>query len=199
MADAKRKSGRGRLSSIDQLPEDIRVGINAALRDRHLTQDQIREHFNRLLIAMGATPVSRSSLNRYSVQMEEKGALLREAREAANALVGGLGEQGGTDLGRAVTEMVKTLAFDLVIKGQGRGEDGESEPIGVDTLNKVALIAQRIERASKISLDRELKIRDEAAKKALEAAADVIEKTARQRGMSKKDAQFWRTQVLGIK
>ena len=35
-----------------------------------------------------------------------------------------------------------------------------------DTLNKIALIAQRIERASKISLDREKAIRDEAMEKA---------------------------------
>jgi len=164
------------LSTIDQLPEDIRVGINAALRERRLTQEDIRKHFNELLEKGGGKPVSRSAFNRYSIQIEEKGSLLREAREAANALVGGLGEQGGTDLGRAVTELVKTLAFDLVIKGQGKDDEGENEPIGVDTLNKVALISQRIERASKISLDRELKIRDEARAKAVKAVEAEAQK-----------------------
>jgi hypothetical protein len=193
MSDKTKRDGRGRISTIDKLPEDIRVGINAALRERRLTQEEIRDHFNALLEKRGAGTVSRSSFNRYSVQIEEKGSMLREAREAANALVGGLGETGGTDLGRAVTELVKTLAFDLVVNGTGK------KPLNVDTLNKVALIAQRIERASKISLDRELKIQDEARRGALEDAADAIGKSAHQQGLTEEQAEYWKEQVLGIK
>ena len=118
------------MSSIDLLPEDIRVRLNEALRSRRLTQEQIRQGINDLLAERGARPVSRSSLNRYSKRMEEKNAMRREAIEAANTLVGGLGEHSGTDLGRAVTEMVKTLTFDLVMRAQDGDED---EPIGVDT------------------------------------------------------------------
>ncbi len=164
MKDRERKSGkrlgRGRLSTIDLLPEDIRLRLNEALREKRLTQQQILDAINSLLNDRGEKPISRSSLNRYSMQIEERGAMMREAREAANALVGGLGEQKGTDLGRAVTEMVKTLTFDFVASG------GE---LDVDTLNKVALVAQRIERASKISLEREAAIRKQAAADALSA------------------------------
>lgn len=156
----KQRLGRGRLSSIDLLPEDVRLRLNEALRKKRLTQKQILDAINPLLDERGAKPITRSSLNRYSMQIEEKGAMMREAREAANALVGGLGEQKGTDLGRAVTEMVKTLTFDLVANG------GE---LDVETLNKVALIAQRIERASKISLEREAVIRKQAQEEALKA------------------------------
>lgn len=176
--DRKRPGrGRGRLSSIDLLPEDIRVELNDALRERRLTQAQIRETINTMLAQRDEKPVSRSALNRYAKQAAEKGAMLQEAREAANQLVGGLGEQSGTDLGRAVTELVKTLTFDLVLRGQG--EDVQ-EPIGVDTLNKVALIAQRIERASKISLDRETAIRD----RAMADAAKKVEVEAKRQGAS---------------
>jgi predicted NBD/HSP70 family sugar kinase len=157
---AKKRPGRGRPSSIDLLPEDIRLQLNAALRERRLTQKQILKAINPLLKERGEKTISRSAVNRYSMQIEEKGAMMREAREAADALVGGLGEQKGTDLGRAVTEMVKTLSFDLVVNG------GE---LDVDTLNKVALIAQRIERASKISLEREADIRKQAREEAVKA------------------------------
>ncbi len=159
-ADRKKRQGRGRLSTIDLLPEDIRLRLNAALREKRLTQQQILDAINPLLEERGAKQISKSSLNRYSMQIEERGAMMREAREAANALVGGLGEQKGTDLGRAVTEMVKTLTFDLVAGG------GE---LDVDTLNKVALVAQRIERASKISIEREAAIKKQAQEEALAA------------------------------
>ncbi|SDU26948.1 DUF3486 family protein [Desulfobacula phenolica] len=184
-------SGRGRPSSIDLLPEDIRSQLNAALRDRRMTQKQILEIINPLLDERGKKPISRSAINRYSMQIEEKGAMMREAREAADALVGGLGEQKTTDLGRAVTELVKTLTFDLVLSGR----DEEGEAIGVDTLNKVALIAQRIERASKISLDREAQIR----KQVLEQAADAVDETVVEGGLSDEAADMIRRQILGIK
>lgn len=181
-----KNKGRGWPSSIDQLPEDIRIQINAALRDRRLTQKKILDAINPVLDSRGEKTISSSALGRYSMAVEEKGAMMREAREAADALVGGLGEQSGTDLGRAVTELVKTLSFNLVLN------DGE---IDVDTLNKVALISQRIERASKISLDREAQLR----RQVLEEAADTVGETAIQNGMDEDQAQLWREKVLGIK
>lgn len=185
MTSSNRK-GRGRLSSIDFLPEDIRVQLNAALREKRLTQKEILEAINPLLEERGEKTISRSAVNRYSIRIEQQGAMMREAREAADAIVGGLGEQKGTDLGRAVSEMIKTLTFDRVMN------DGEIE---VDELNKLALIAQRIERASKISLEREAQLRQQI----LEEAADAVEETSKQMGQTADQAQFWREKVLGIK
>ena len=181
-----RCKGRGRPSSIDQLPEDLRVEINAALRDRRLTQSKILEAINPVLTVRGEKPISKSALGRYAMAVEEKGAMMREAREAADALVGGLGEHKGTDLGRAVTELVKTLTFNLVLN------DGE---VDVDTLNKVALLSQRIERASSMSQERERKIKDQT----LEAAADAVKETAADGGLSDEAADMIRRQILGIK
>jgi predicted NBD/HSP70 family sugar kinase len=184
--EKKKRPGRGRLSTIDLLPADIRVQVNADLRGRTKTQKQILDEINPELAKRGHDPVSKSAFNRYSIQVEEKGSMMREAREAADALVGGLGEHKGTDLGRAVTEMVKTLSFDLVLNG------GE---LDVDTLNKVALIAQRIERASKISLEREEQLR----RQVLEQAAETVEESAIQTGLTEEQAQLWREKILGIK
>lgn len=168
---AKRRKGRGRPSSIDQLPEDLRVEINAALRDRRLTQKKILDAINPVLETRGEHPISKSALGRYAMAVEEKGAMMREAREAADALVGGLGEHKGTDLGRAVTELVKTLSFNLVLN------EGE---VDVDTLNKVALISQRIEHASKISMEREAEIKQRAR----DEAARELKKAGKAKGMS---------------
>ncbi len=183
MGKKTRKTGRGRPSSIDQLPEDLRLQLNADLRDRRKTQAEIVEGINEALKGRGVKRLSKSAVNRYSLAIEEKGAMMREAREAANALVGGLEEQKGTDLGRALTEMVKTFAFDIVANG------GEQN---LDTLKDLALITQRVEKASKISLEREAVIRKEA----IENAAETVEETAKQMGMDSDQASFWRERVL---
>jgi hypothetical protein len=156
----KKRPGRGRLSTIDQLPEDVRIRVNAELRNRDKTQMQILEDINPDLQERGQKPISKSAFNRYAMAIEEKGSMMREAREAADALVGGLGEQKGTDLGRAVTEMIKTLTFNLVMN------EGE---IDVDTLNKLALCSQRIESASKSTIDREAQIKKQAMQDAVKA------------------------------
>jgi hypothetical protein len=186
MKSSKNRPSRGRPSSIDLLPEDIRLQLNEALRDRRLTQKEIRQAINELLEKRGKTPVSRSAINRYSIHVEEKGSMMREAREAADALVGGL-KQDGTDLGQAVTEMMKTIIFDRILNN---GED-----IDEDAINKLSLAAQRIENASKIGEERKEKLR----RQAIEEAADTVEETAIQSGMNEEQAQLWREKVLGIK
>lgn len=188
---AKQRKGRGRPSSIDLIPEDLRVRLNQALRDRRFTQQQILDQINELLVDRGKPEVSRSALNRYSMQIESKGSQMREARAAAEALCSGLDARGNGDLTQAVSELVRTLAFDHLLAMQ----DGE---VDVDVLNKVALLTQRIELASTRGIQREQLIRDEARRQALEDAAKAVEDAAVQQGLSAEQADFWRKQVLGV-
>lgn len=191
MAQGKHRKGRGRPSSIDLIPEDLRVRLNQALRDRRFTQQQILGQINELLVDRGKPEVSRSALNRYSMQIESKGSQMREARAAAEALCSGLDARGNGDLTQAVSELVRTLAFDHLLAMQ----DGE---VDVDVLNKVALLTQRIELASTRGIQREQLIRDEARRQALEDAAKAVEDAAVQQGLSAEQADFWRKQVLGV-
>ena len=155
----KKKTGRGRLSSIDLLPEDIKAQLNAALREKRLTQKQILDAVNPLLAERGKTPVSKSALGRYAMSVEEKGAMMREAREAAKALVGKFEEHSDSDIGRLLSEMIKTLTFERVMTG------GD---LDVPELNKLALIAQRMARTSKIDLERDKAVKQQMAEKAKE-------------------------------
>jgi hypothetical protein len=189
---ARQRKGRGRPSSIDLIPEDLRVRLNQALRDRRFTQHQILDQINELLVDRGKPEVSRSALNRYSMQIESKGAQMREARAAAEALCSGLDARGNGDLTQAVSELVRTLAFDHLLTMQ------EGDGVDVDVLNKVALLTQRIELASTRGIQREQLIRDEARKQALEDAAKAVEDAAVQQGLSSEQADFWRKQVLGV-
>lgn len=189
---ARQRKGRGRPSSIDLIPEDLRVRLNQGLRDRRITQQQLLDSINTLLEQRGERSITRSALNRYSMQIEAKGAQMREAREAAEALCSGMDARGNGDLTQAVSELVRTLAFDHLLSMQ----DGEG--IDVDVLNKVALLTQRIELASTRGIQREQLIREEARKQALEDAANAVEEAAVQQGLSAEQADFWRKKVLGV-
>ncbi|WP_319778433.1 DUF3486 family protein [Maridesulfovibrio sp.] len=191
---AKRK-GRGRPSSIDLLPEDLRVAINTALRERRLTQKQILDHFNELLEGRGAEPISKSALNRYALHIEETGSKLREAREAAAGLVGGLGESSDTDLGRAVTEMIKTMVFDAVLD---RSDEDEAGP-DLDRLKTLSIIVEKIAKASKLDSDREFKIREHVETQVKKAAAKEVDNVGKEKGLSTDTISAIKTSILGIR
>lgn len=177
-----KKIHRGKPSSIDLIPEDLRIRLVSALKDKRLTQKEILETFNELLESRGESILSRSSLNRYAHHVEEKNAMLKDAREAATAIVGKLGESQN-DLGRALIEVSQGMALDLTLNGK----------LTVDELNKLALLAQRLESAGKIGLERELKIREifiQEQKEKLNTAVNT--------GLIKREAAEEARQILGF-
>lgn len=167
------KKSRGNLSTIDLLPEDIRVRLAEALRSRELTQKQIVEHFNSLLAERGAPALSYSAVNRYSKSIEAHRAQMREAQVAAEAIVGGLDEAPESDLGRAVTQIVKSLTFDLVMRERDAAA-GEDRAIDPDLLGDIALTIQRLERAASIGQERELKLRSIFEKECSQKLDDAV-------------------------
>ncbi len=182
-----RRTGRGHLSTIDLLPDDIRIQINDELRERRMTQMEILDSINSMLVARGWSPISKSAFNRYALNFEERVTKMRHAREAANAIVGKLDVDKNTDIGLATTELVKTAVFDRVFN--------DHDELDVDAINKLALAMQRIEKASADNDKRVSEIR----RRAIEEAAEEVEETARQMGQTAEQAQFWREKVLGVR
>lgn len=183
----KKGQGRGRLSTVDLLPDDIRIKVNDALRERRMQQVEILNYINDLLVERGLTPISSSAFNRYSINFAERVRKMQHAREAANAIIGKIDVDKNTDIGLATTELVKTAVFDRVYSDQ--------DDLDVDTINKLALAIQRLEKASADSDKRVADIR----RRAIEEAAEQIEETAMQMGQTAEQAQFWREKVLGVK
>lgn len=195
----KRKTGRGQRSSIDLLPQDLKDNINQALRDGRLTQKEICAELNRMLEERGAeNRISTSAFNRYAQQIEEDAQLLRHVQEASNAIVGRLDYNDQGDIGRALNQIVKSLTFDLVMHTTKESRESET-PVSAGTLKDISLTLQRLERAAKTGIDRELKIAEAAAEKAKEAAADEAGQVAHEMGLDEKQAAFIRARILGVK
>lgn len=180
-------------SSIDRLPEDIREKLQELLRDPRVTQLAATRRINEILESEGHEErLSRSSVNRYAVKMEEVGQKLRETREVAKMWIGRLGAEPQGEVGKLLNEMVRTLAFRAAMHAS---EGGDDEPIDPKLLKSLAISVHRLERAASENAALEEKVR----KRTLEAAADAVEQSARQQGLNEDQARFWREQVLGVR
>lgn len=110
-------AGRGRLSSLDLLPEDARDDLIWAigeLNQRQRTQEDIRFEFNDRLEAKGLEAVSRSAFNRKATRLAKRTMQLEERK----FIYAGIAERltpeeiGKSDV--VLGEFLKTLIDDLL-------------------------------------------------------------------------------------
>lgn len=117
VADHNSRRGRGRLSSIDRLPDeadpDVAWAIEA-LRDRKMHQNAILAEFNARLADRGLKAISKSAFSRWSVRKAIQFRKLDEVRRISNELISMLGTDGPDDVTVATAEMVKLAAFQML-------------------------------------------------------------------------------------
>jgi len=157
------------MSRIQQLPAEIRERLDCLLRTG-VSQRAILDQLAPLLQDAGEPPISRSALNRYATRMEAVGQRIRSAREAADAWTARFGEPS-SELDTLVIDLVRTLSFETSLQLS----EGE-QSVEPETLAQLALVAQRITRAAKLTDDRIRAIRVELAAQ----AADEAERAARE-------------------
>lgn len=125
--------------------------------------------------------------------MEDVGSRLRRSREIASALGGKAGLEGQGQMGQVVNELLRSLLYDLSAQVQTEGLlGGEEMAATIDQLKGLALTMHRLESAANLNLKREAEIR----KQALADAADKVEETAQQAGVSAETIQKIRSDVL---
>ncbi len=183
---------RGRLSSIDLLPEDawphVREALDA-LALRKIPQEKIRETFNAHLLALGYDPVSRSAFNRKSLSLAKVGENIRQAREMAAIFAEKMDEMPDGDVGMLINEMVKVIIYNMTEDIAARDTE-----VAAKLLKEVSLTLHRLEQAGNISVKRRREIEVRASAK----AADVVESVAKERGISRETAEEIKAKVLGI-
>jgi hypothetical protein len=161
-------------STIDKLPPDIKAELQAWLQDPRITQQEATERANSLLAAMGMPErISKSSVNRYAMRMEEVGAKIRQSREVAEMYIAKVGAAPQGQTGLLINEMLRTMAFDLTLKIQDAAlDDPETLAATIDQVKALALAVQRLEQSATINVKREREIRNQV----LEQAAAEVEK-----------------------
>lgn len=171
---------RGRMSRIDRLDPAVKAQLDKMLRGR-VPQAEILERLS--------GHFSRSGLNRYATKMEAVGARIRETRSIAEAWIARLGDEPTGEVGQLAIEVLRTIAFDFVVRAAGGVDEEEEAPaLDAEAIGDLALAIQRLERAADLGRAREGKMRA--------ALAEQVEPAARAQGLSKRGARELRKALM---
>ncbi|MCY1669327.1 DUF3486 family protein [Rhizobium sp. SL86] len=198
--------GRGRLTAIDQLPEECEPIVSWAaqeLADRGRTQVEIFGDFKRKLIALQGEQgldfdiPSFSAFNRYSIRLAIISRRLEQTREIASTLSERMDAAGSDDLTLIAAEAIKTLIFEVL---QDAGEGGISPKGAMELANalRAASSAQITSSNRRLKLEAEEKLRKVEAdmKDKAEKALDVL---SNEPGISKEAIARARREFLGVR
>ena len=189
MAD-NRREGRGRLSSIDVLPDDAEAEIMWALdqlRERAMPQNIILDQFNARLADRGIGKVSKSAFSRWSLRKATQFRRLDEVRAITSDVVTGLGTDGADQVTVACAEMLKVAIYEAL--------EGSLDPKGIMALSRALNSAVA---AQKTSAEHRKKLEDRISSQ-VEQAADRAADGAREAGLSADRVAQIRRDVLGVR
>ncbi|EMM4018386.1 DUF3486 family protein [Salmonella enterica] len=166
---------RGRVKKADLLPDSIRTPLLEMLREKRLTQVQIREEVNRLIEEAGLPAQARLSaagISRLAAENEAVARDLRELREQSKALVAELGDKPTGETSSLILELARSMLFRKIRAAASSAEDDNDIDIGF--IKNAMLAVQRLESAAERSLKREKEIRAAFAEEAANAVSDEL-------------------------
>lgn len=187
---AREPLGKDRLSSIDLLPEEAKEDIAWAfseLRARKRTKDEIHESFNLRLATKGLGPISKSAFSRAAVRTARMAHRLGEAREIASALSSRFEEGGDEELTLLVSELIKSIVFEILENAGRLKADGVTAEMMVNFANAI----KAAEQAKKVTADTR-KVIEANFKKKAEVAIDGV------KGLTPELKESFRRDLLGL-
>ena len=154
-------------SRIDRLPSDVRDALHGWLRDPAITQTEATERTNALLDDLGlAERVSRQAVNRYDQRLRAACERVLQSRQVFEVWADKFGSAPDVPADHLVIEILRALAFDLASRLQYLEIDDQALPGVVQTVYKITLIVESLERSSEIAARRDRDIKRQAAEEA---------------------------------
>lgn len=181
-------AGRGRLSSIDLLPEEARDDVLWAIQElnkRRRTQADILFEFNDRLEAKGLEPVSSSAFNRKAMRLAAMQRRLDEARHVFAGLADQFTPEVVDESSLALGEMIKMLINEML-------DDPDNSP---KQAAELARAYQSVIQGQKLSAERRRRLEADYAAK----AAKAIDKVATEVGLTAERADQLRRDILGVR
>lgn len=198
-----RRAGRGRLSSVDMLPEEAEPDIAWAaqeLRERRMPQTEILREFNARLADRGIGAVSKGAFSRYSVRAAIELRRIGATRQLNELILARLQPGERSDGMLVALELVKHRLLEMVLDA----EEPDAKLLGqvtlalqrLSTTNAREVQVARVERKDKQEeIDREAA----AAKEAADAeTAATVSRIAGEAGLSADAVAAIRKGVLGL-
>lgn len=194
------RRGRGRLSSIELLPDeagDIVVWASQELAERSRTLTDIYAEFRGKLIALQGEQglafdiPAFSSFHRYSVYQAALVRDMEETRTITSALAERLDGVANEDMTVMIIEMIKTVVFQIVRK---KGADS----LTPKQVQELARTVQALVATSKLSTAQRDKLQA-AIDASAEEAIDKAEVVAHEAGVSAERIKQMRLDFLGVR
>jgi hypothetical protein len=186
----KRRRVAAQRSSIARLPPSIKDAVDAAVREGRASTDDIVA-----LIKNLGGEASRSAVGRYRFNQDRIFAAQRQASELSKIWVERFGREPDGDVGRLISEMLKTVVFEHLAEGVGGEEGGEFDP---GQISKLANAIHKLAGADKLTADRILKVRREASVETAKKAAAAAVAVAGEKGLSADTVALIRQKILGV-
>ncbi|MEX1084075.1 MAG: DUF3486 family protein [Xanthobacteraceae bacterium] len=184
---------RGRLSSVDLLPEAAEEDVQWAyeqLKRRKRPQAEILDQLNLRLKLKSIPPISRSAFNRASIRLMRMATRLEETREIAGVLAAKLDAAGGDDLTLLLGETIKMLVYEMLENAGNLKADG----LTAEMMMNFARALKFAEDSRRITADTRARIeRDFKAK-----ASEAVEAAARAKGLTRETVDAIKAQILNI-
>lgn len=185
--------GRGRLSTIDTLPEAAEPVVATALqelRQRKKPQLQILAELNGSLADLGVKSISKSAFNRKALWLAAYGQQLENAREIASIMAERLDAAPEGDVGLLLNETIKTIIFDVMSEASISDESPSMK-----MLHQASESLMALERARKLNVD---------ARKVIEVnfrakAEEAVDRAAKEKGLSADTVTAIKRAILGIR
>ncbi len=174
----------GRRSSITQLPAELREAVDTAVREGRATIEELTA-----LINAHGVAVSKSAVGRYMKRANDQMQRFRQAQEIAKVWIGKIETDPHGDVGRLLSEMLKTVAFQVA------GDMGdESAKASAQDVMFLTSALRNIGTFDKVRMEHILKIRQETAAEAAKAAASA----GKSRGLTPETIAYIRSEIYGI-
>ena len=181
---------RGRLSSLDLVPDEAQDDIVWALRElnkRDRSANDILFELNDRLAVKGVEPISKSAFNRKSVKLAAASRRLEEARFMFEGLADKFSPEKVDENSLVIAEFIKLLIFELA-----QEDAADRTPKQAMELASAHLA---VIRSQKVSADRRQQLAKEFAGKATEAV-EAVAKTA---GLTPAAVGSIKASILGIR
>lgn len=188
-------AGRGRLSSLDLVPDEGQEEIRWAyseLNKRERTQADILFELNDRLTARGLEDhtVSKSAFNRRSVAIARASSRIKLQRDIFAGIADGLTPENIARGDLALAEFIKALIGEIVSE-----MEGDLTPKGAMEL---ARAFQAVVGAQKTSHDRKTAAEKDLASR-VASTAEEVGKVARKAGLTAQTVDELKEKILGIK
>jgi Protein of unknown function (DUF3486) len=186
------KAKRGRLSSLDLLPEEAQLDVMWAcdeLKARRMPQLRILAELNKRLADRGIGKISKSSLNRKSLWLMTHGGAAIDTRDLMGEMHRRIKEQPDADVDVILDEMAKTIMFDILVNAQ-LSEDGA-------TMELLLQLATGLRKLAAARKDSDV-VREKREKRIAETATEAVEKAGQAKGLTRDTIENIKSQILGI-